>query len=325
MEYPIVTLKLMNGNEMHYSIIQSLIINSSKNKMKKILITGINGFLGSNLAKALSKEYHVIGLEYSLENLFRLKGYSFKVYSSNYDLEDIFRENKIFSIIHAATVYRRNYEPVENLIYTNILLPVRLYEFAKKYSVKCFLNTDSFFNNSKYDYKYLPEYTMSKKHALEWLKIIQSEVTLINMKLFHMYGPDDAQNKFIPYIISTLIENKPNIDLSPGGQSRDFIYIDDVVSAYLTVLKSQSFSSKNYLEFEIGTGHLTTIKEIVVIIKEISESQTKLSFGALPYREDEIMQSKAENSELLKLGWNPLHNLKTGIGYTISEYLKNKP
>jgi len=41
--------------------------------MKTILITGINGFLGSHLAKALSSEYNIIGLEYSIENLFRVR------------------------------------------------------------------------------------------------------------------------------------------------------------------------------------------------------------------------------------------------------------
>ena len=74
--------------------------------MKTILITGINGFLGSHLAKGLSKDYKIVGLEYSVRNLFRLKDYSFKVYSSDDEIDTIFNEDEIFAIIHAATVYR---------------------------------------------------------------------------------------------------------------------------------------------------------------------------------------------------------------------------
>ena len=48
--------------------------------MKTILITGINGFLGSHLAKTLSEKYNIIGLEYSLENLFRIAECNYKVY-----------------------------------------------------------------------------------------------------------------------------------------------------------------------------------------------------------------------------------------------------
>lgn len=59
--------------------------------MKTILITGINGFLGSHLAKALSADYNIVGLEYSLENLFRMEGSNIKIYSSKEDLEKIFK------------------------------------------------------------------------------------------------------------------------------------------------------------------------------------------------------------------------------------------
>ncbi len=286
--------------------------------MKIILITGINGFLGSHLAKTLSKNYTIIGLASSKENLYRLQDYSFKIYTTQDNLEDIFRENEIFAIIHAATVYKRNNDPVEKLINTNILLPVRLYEFAKKYKVKSFLNSDTFFNDSNYTHKYLPEYTLSKKHVIEWLKMIQSEVILINMKIFHMYGPHDAQNKFIPNIISTLVENKPNIDLSPGGQTRDFVYIDDVVAAYKIVLDKQSTFTNAFTEFEIGTGKSTSIKEIVLAIKEISKSKTQLSFGAIPYNENEIMESEAKNTELHKLGWTPLYNITEGLSILVN-------
>ena len=155
--------------------------------MKTILITGINGFLGSHLAKELSNDYKIVGLANSIKNLYRLKDHSFKVYLSTDATWSIFKENKIFAIIHAATVYKRSTDSTQNLLLSNILLPMKLYELANRFKVSLFLNTDSFFNNAKYNYSYLPDYTLSKKHALEWLRLLKGRCKLINMKIFHMY------------------------------------------------------------------------------------------------------------------------------------------
>lgn len=287
--------------------------------MKTILITGINGFLGSHLAKALSAEYNIVGLEYSSDNLFRIENLGLKIYSSKEDMEHIFKENAIFAVIHAATIYRRNdTESIESLIKTNIQLPVKLYEFAEKYDCKVFLNTDTFFNNPEYNYSYLPDYTLSKKQVLEWLKLITNKCKLINMKIFHMYGPHDAPNKFIPQIITKLKNNVASIDLTPGEQTRDFIYIDDVVNAYNIVLQNHKLIPEPFKEFQVGTNESTSIKELLIILKKLTKSKTELNFGALQYRNDEITISIANNNELLELGWNP----KTDINFGLIELIK---
>ena len=284
--------------------------------MKTILITGINGFLGSHLAKRLSKDYKIVGLEYSVENLFRLKDYSFKVYSSDEETDTIFRENEIFAVIHAATVYRRATDSIENLILTNILLPVKLYELANRFNVALFMNTDSFFNSKKYISSYLPDYTLSKKHILEWLKLLKGGCKLINMKIFHMYGPEDSSDKFIPKTILELKNNKTYLDTTSGEQTRDFIYISDVVSAYKLVLQKASLMEM-FVEYEVGTGKETSIKEIILEIKKLTKSTTKLNFGALDYRINEIMKSKANIKTLCDLGWEPKYNVCEGITKTV--------
>jgi CDP-paratose synthetase len=280
--------------------------------MRTILITGINGFLGSHLAKILSKEYKIVGLANSINNLFRLKDYSFKVYSSSDDTCTIFKENKIFAIIHAATVYRRSTDPIDDLILTNILLPVKLYELAQRFNVTLFLNTDSFFNNEKYNYSYLPDYTLSKKHVLEWLKFLVNGCKLINMKIFHMYGPDDSPDKFIPYISSKLRNNEQYIDTTLGEQTRDFIYISDVITAFKLVLQKASLKEM-FVEYELGTGRETSISEIILKIKELTNSTSIINIGALNYRPNEIMKSKANIKALRYLGWEPQITVEEGL------------
>ena len=282
---------------------------------KKILITGINGFLGSHLAKHLKSNFEVIGLESSLENLYRIASEDFKVYSTNDTiLETIFKENEFYAVIHVATVYKRQYEPIFNLLNTNINLPVQLLELSGKYDVNLFLNTDSFFNNPSYSYSYLSDYTLSKKHALEWIKhlSISSKCKVANMKVFHMFGEHDAPSKFIPFLIDKIKNNEPILDLTPGTQTRDFVYIKDVVTSFECILNSFS-ALKEYQEFEVGTGVSYTVKELALLIKEITNSKTQLNFGGIPFRKGEIMESKCNIVSLKNLGWEPSFNLQSAL------------
>lgn len=289
---------------------------------KKILITGINGFLGSHLAIALKNNFEVLGLEYSLDNLYRIKSENFKVYSTSKDsLETIFKENEIYVVIHVATIYRRQDEPLTDLLNTNVLLPIKLLELSKKFNVGMFLNTDSFFNNEAYSYSYLSDYTLSKKHSLDWIKLLSddSSTKIVNLKIFHMFGKNDAPTKFLPFIVQKIKDNETNIDMTPGEQTRDFIYVKDVVSAYSCVLSSFD-NLKNYQEFEVGTGVSTSIRDLVILIKEITNSKSNLNFGKVPYREGEIMESNSNISSLQSLGWNAEYTLKSALKDLLHEY-----
>ncbi len=282
--------------------------------MKTILITGINGFLGSHLAKTLSSHHNIIGLEYSLQRLNRIKGYNFKVYASTEDLQQIFSDNLIWAVVHAATVYRNNNsDPLDALLNTNIMLPVKLYETAINNRSQLFINTDTFYNNPIYNYSYLPEYTLSKKQELEWLIQLNSDCKLINMKVHHMYGPDDNPNKFVPFIIRTLREKQDVIKLTQGTQKRDFIFINDVVSAYETVLANHNLLTDDYTNFEVGTGSACSIREFVETCRDIINPDTYLDFGALPQRDNEIEYACADNSLLKSIGWTPEFDISDGI------------
>lgn len=285
--------------------------------MLTILITGIHGFLGSSLAKKLAGANKVIGLGNNTENTGRLLGQNFKIYSSKQDNpEQIFIDNQVDVVIHAATVYRNN-NSVVNMLKTNIELPVKLYELACKYNARLFINTDSFFNDPKADYSYLADYTLSKKHSLEWLKCIRKNVGLINMKIFHMYGPGDGSEKFVSYIITGLKNNVSHIDLTEGNQARDFIFIEDTVDAYSKVIDNYEKFETGYHHLDVGTGKLTTIKELILLAKDITQSSTVLNFGKLSYRQGEIMSAVANNEALIQLGWQNNFSVKDGLLKTI--------
>lgn len=284
------------------------------NNMQKVLITGINGFLGSELAKKLSQSFSIIGLEKNKSNMFRIANSDYVVYSiSENTLESIFKEIKIDYIIHAATLYGHGKEKISELIQTNILLPIRLVELAQLYEVKAFFNIDSFFNNPEYKYNYLNEYSLSKKNCVEWLRQINCDFKVINLRIFHMYGPGDNKKKFVTWLIEQLLLSKSTINLTPGKQFRDFIYVEDVVSAFQAVLLNIDSLDNKFTSIDVGTGIPVSIEGFVKIAKALTNSPSELRFGALPYRDGEIMFSKADIGFLKKFQWEAKVSISQGI------------
>ncbi len=105
---------------------------------------------------------------------------------------------------------------------------------------------------------------------------------------------------------------------------RDLIFLDDVVNSYRIILQNLSNLTVLEKEYEVGTGIVTSIKEIVLLLQKLCKSSTELNFGVLNYRENEIMYAKATNSALLKLGWKVNNSLQEGLIKTINYYSEIK-
>ena len=136
------------------------------------------------------------------------------------------------------------------------------------------------------------------------------------MQIEHFYGPDASATNFITDMLIRLKNNEPQIDLTLGEQKRDFVYIEDVVNAYLIVLKNQDLIAENYSSYQVCTNQLISIKDLMILLKDLTKSNSMLNFGALPYRENELMRSETNNSALRGLGWNPIYTIKEGLKIT---------
>jgi nucleoside-diphosphate-sugar epimerase len=295
-------------------------------KPTKILITGGNGFLGSSLINKISKKNYILHLLVrEKSNLSRLnlnkKIKLFQLQEKN--LENIFKINKYDLVIHCATNYGIEEENSSNTIYPNLLLPLKLLDLAKKYSVKSFINTDTILN------KNISSYTLSKNQFVDWLKLFSKFLNCYNVKLEHFYGPKDNNNKFIINNICRLLRYEDKIEFTKGFQKRDFIYISDVVNALEKIILLALKNNKNNLNlftmktFEIGTGRQISIKSIILLIaKLIGNNKTRLEFGKLPFRKNEIVNVKVDLKNIRKLGWNSKLKLERGLTRTINYYKK---
>lgn len=288
---------------------------------KKILITGITGFLGSHLAKAcLANGYQVIALKRHDSSLSRIEPIMGDValYDTNgLDISMLFVEQpEIDAVIHTATCYGRNGESVNHIFESNTVFPLRLLEAASQAGVRTFINTDTILD------KYLNLYALSKNQFLEWGRFfaMRSRIHFSNVRLEHFYGPNDDETKFTSFIIRNCLENVPELKLTPGEQKRDFIYIDDVVAAYILLLEKLGTFSDHYVEFDVGSGSAISIRSFVETVQRMTHSHTKAIFGALPYREGEVMLSHANVEPLQELGWTCQTSLEQGLARVIEGY-----
>ena len=107
-----------------------------------------------------------------------------------------------------------------------------------------------------------------------------------------------------------------------GEQRRDFIYIEDVVSAYATLVDKCNQIETGFFEIEVGSGIAYTVREVVETAHKMTNSRTKLLFGAMPYRTNETMHCQADITQMIKLGWLPQYDLNSGLKKTIEVEFK---
>ena len=284
--------------------------------MRKIFVTGATGFLGSSVVKLLAATgYDIHCLKRKSSNLFRLNGSLSKikfVELEGINFTEYFRDHQIDCILHCATNYGRLEKNPIDTIEANLLLPLKILYAASNSNVKSFINTDTILD------KRINHYSLSKKQFLSWLESYSNNLICVNIALEHFYGPGDDSSKFVTMILKEMLNNSDKINLTAGEQKRDFIFIDDAVNAFIVIIKHISSHKKGFYEYEVGSGSNVKIKSLVELIKELSECEvTKLNFGAIVYRLNEVMASSVDISKLLELGWKPQHTLKSGLLKTI--------
>lgn len=286
----------------------------------KIVLTGATGYLGSRFVRALIRDGHdIVIVKRSFSNTSRID--DLLPYTAIHDLDhspldDLFRKNgTIDTVIHTATNYGRKNERFSETFEANTGFPIRLLEAAIRYKVDAFINTDTTLD------KFVNPYSISKKQFMEWGRHLagQNNTRFINIRLEHMYGDGDDPSKFTTHVIQSCRNNVPELKLTEGVQKRDFVYIEDVISAYRIILKNHFKMPDAYLEYELGSGEAVSIREFVETVHRLTDSRTTLRFGAVPFRDNETMFSQAKLDALKHLGWSPGFSLEEGLRETLRE------
>ena len=318
--------------------------------MKKVIVTGGNGFIGSNLIKFLiRKKYFVINIDkntfsknsYILKDL-KKKNYTFYKLDINNrgKILSILRKNKPKAIFNLAaeTHVDRSIDSPKEFINSNINGVFNLLEAIREYKKKIKLihiSTDEVYgdvrgairSNENSSYKPSSPYSASKASAdhliHSYVRTFGIDASISNC--CNNYGPGQFPEKLIPTIIFNALNNKPLPIYGKGINSREWIFVEDHCRALFSIfLKGKKGESYN-----IGTGfninNLNLTKLLLNIIKN-----NKIKIGKkvkIQFVKDRPGHDSryALNSNKIKrkLKWKPLINFKSGLNETFIWYYKN--
>jgi len=209
-------------------------------------------------------------------------------------------------IINLITNYGINND-TEEIIHTNLLLPLKLLKYAIKAKISYFLNIGTPLH------QFVSEYALSKNQFADWLKYYSNHIKVVNVLPEYIYGPGDKNGKLFSSLLKSFSENVESFSLSQGDQKRDFIFVEDLISALNVILLSLSQFKTNYIEIPVGTGITVSIREFAEKLRSISCAKTILKFGDVVKRINEMSEQKADISIISTLGWKPKFDLENGL------------
>lgn len=310
--------------------------------MKKIVITGAAGFIGSNLVdRLIDKGYFIFGLDNlitgSLKNLNHLHSNNKFEFIEHDVTKFISVKDNIDYVFHLASpaspIDYLNY-PIQTLK-ANAIGGHNALGLAKKNNAKFILASTSEVYGDPLEHPQKESYYGNvnpigprsiydeAKRFIESMTISYHEYHKLDVsivRIFNTYGPrmkiDDG--RVLPTFIN---QASKNLDLTingDGNQTRSFCYVDDLVDGFI-----KSMDSDYAYPINIGNDDEITINEIASIIKILLNSNSKIIYNKLP--EDDPLKRRPDISLAKKiLKWNPNVSKEVGFKHLINYYRVNK-
>lgn len=297
----------------------------------RVLVTGANGFVGSNLRPYLEKKgVEVLGTDIDRSDV-------------DGDLTDPSFVNEVLgtrdfdAIVHLAGVVSipKSLEDPYNCYRINCFATLNLLNVAGRKKINRFVyassnnvygpprtlpvkETDPYNPRAPYDYsKVVSEHFVKSFHQHQGL-------STVILRSWNLFGPRDQPSRAVPRFIKACLAGEP-IPLYNGGRDADnFYHVNNYCEAAFLATTTPKAAGEI---FNVGTGQETTVRELAQTIKKITGSPSKLQI--LPPRTPLEAKPRRTNPSISKikriLGYNPVLGLKEGLEQTLDWYRKNSP
>ena len=319
--------------------------------MKKIIVTGGLGFIGSNLIELLlKKNFYVINIDkgtyssnlYNTNEFKNSKKYKLiKLDIGNKKIEKIFLRYKPLGIFNLAaeTHVDRSIDNPESFIHSNIVGVYNLLECFKNFSKNnkskfIHISTDEVYGDvikgrtsEKYPYQPSSPYAASKASSDHLVNsyIRTYKLRAIVTNCSNNYGPKQHPEKLIPKLIYNIMNNKPLPIYGKGTNSREWIYVKDHCEALIRVFQKGKIGEFYNIGSNKNLNNLLVTKELLKSSKKLIKLGKKVKINFVKDRPGHDIRY-ALNSNKIKsmLGWYPKTSFKKGIKLTLDWYFKNK-
>ena len=319
--------------------------------MKKIVVTGGLGFIGSNLIELLlKKNFYVINIDkgtyssnlYNTKDFNKSKKYKFiKIDISNKKISKVFAKYKPLGIFNLAaeTHVDRSIDNPGNFIQSNIVGVYNLLECFKNFSKKnksrlIHISTDEVYgdvltgrSDEKYPYQPSSPYAASKAasdHLVNsYIRTYKLPAMVTNCS--NNYGPKQHPEKLIPKLIFNILNDRPLPIYGKGKNSREWIYVKDHCEALIKVFQKGEIGEFYNIGSNKNLNNLQVTKELLKNSKKIIKLGKRVKINFVKDRPGhDIRYALNSNKIKRKLKWYPKTKFSEGIKLTLNWYFENK-
>ena len=284
---------------------------------ERLFLIGGSGFIGKNLVRCLHEQYAI-----SVYDKFIDKDYFSYYPDVKTNLIELDKD-KISEgveapdyIINLASIVtaERDLSLFDSMIASNLKVLLNLYErFKDEKNLKLFIQ---FGSSEEYGNDGSPFVETMREEPNSPYALVKQLTTNTAMMLHrnyafpimvvrpgNLFGPLQGGKKFIPYVIDSLKQNAP-LNVTPCEQKRDFIYADDFAWVIGELLKNHTKAVGQIVN--VSSGESLSLKSIIEHCRKVIGSKSEVNYGAIPYRENEMMDLRCSVSKLESIIGQPV-------------------
>lgn len=294
----------------------------------RCLVTGGSGFVGANLARRLLSLGHEVHLFLRANrDWWRLDEILPKLRTHYLDVGDeklgsVIQEIKPQWIFHLAAYGAYSWQDdLQQMVRTNIQGTMNLVRACTKHGFESFVNAGS---SSEYGYKDHPpaetecpepnsHYALTKVAATMFCQHTARKegVPITTLRLYSAFGPYEDPNRLMPTLIAHGLKGGLPPLVAPET-ARDYVFIDDVVDAFLLAAGHQSHNPGAI--YNLGTGIQTNLRQVVEVARRVMSINGQPEWGSMPSRHWDTTCWVADNRLIVReLGWAPRRSFEQGF------------